>query len=88
MTRDGQIAIAGLIRDLPYDRLVVAERFAAMLAKDDPDFDRNRFLAAALWGSGYGGRGAALPMSNAKSADASRCSANRARKLMVRRLLR
>jgi len=44
------MAIARVIRELPYDRLVVAERFAAMLAEQDPRFDRNRFLAAVLWG--------------------------------------
>ena len=31
-------------RALPCDRLVVAERFAAMFAKDDSGFDRHRFL--------------------------------------------
>ena len=50
MTRHNSMAIAGVIRDLPYDRLLVADRFAAMSAKDDPRFDQTRFLAAALWG--------------------------------------
>jgi len=34
MTRHNSMAIAGVIRDLRYDRLLVADRFAAMLAKD------------------------------------------------------
>jgi len=42
--------IARVIRDPPYDRFVVAERFAAMFAKEDPQFNQNRFFAAALWG--------------------------------------
>jgi hypothetical protein len=50
MTGQDYRTIARVIRDLPCDRLVVAERFAAMFAKEDPHFNRNRFLAAALWG--------------------------------------
>ena len=34
MTRHNSMAIADVIRDLRYDRLLVADRFAAMLAKD------------------------------------------------------
>jgi len=49
--RQDYMAIARVIRDLPCcNRLMVAERFAAMLAERDPGFDRNRFVAAALWG--------------------------------------
>ena len=50
MTRQEHMTIARVIRKLPCDQLVVAERFAAMLAEQDPRFDRNRFLAAAVWG--------------------------------------
>jgi len=50
MTGRDYMAIARVIRKLPFDRLIVAERFAAMFAKEDPLFNRNRFLAAALWG--------------------------------------
>ena len=50
MTRQEYMVIARVIGDLPSDRLLVAHRFAAMLAERDPAFDRNWFLAAALWG--------------------------------------
>jgi len=50
MTRLEYMAIAEVIRKLPWDRLLVAEQFADRFAKDDPQFDRTRFLAAALWG--------------------------------------
>jgi len=49
MTGEDYRTIARVIRKLPCDRLVVADHFAAMFAKD-PHFNRNRFLAAALWG--------------------------------------
>jgi len=50
MTRLEYMAIAEVIRKLPWDRLLVVEQFADRFAKDDPQFDRTRFLAAALWG--------------------------------------
>ena len=50
MTRREYLAIAEVIRKLPYDRLLVAHRFADRFAKGDPHFDRTGFLAAALWG--------------------------------------
>jgi len=39
--------IAGEIRKLPSHRLVVAERFAAMVAKENQKFDGNHFVADA-----------------------------------------
>jgi hypothetical protein len=44
--------IAATICNLPVemDRSVVAERFADMLAADNPRFNREKFMAAALWG--------------------------------------
>ena len=50
MTGRDYSAIADVIRKLPFERLFVAECFAARFAKDDPAFDRTGFLAAALWG--------------------------------------
>jgi len=57
MTRQEYLAIARVVRGLPGDRLVIARRFAAMFAERDPDFERNRFLAAALWGNRWCQRG-------------------------------
>jgi hypothetical protein len=44
--------IAATIRELPAEmsRHVVAERFADMLAADNPRFNREKFMAAAVWG--------------------------------------
>ena len=50
MTGRDYSAIADVIRKLPFERLFVAECFAARFAKDDSAFDRTGFLAAALWG--------------------------------------
>jgi len=50
MTRQEHTTIARVIRELPSDRILIAHRFAAMFAKDDPHFHRTGFLAAALWG--------------------------------------
>ena len=50
MTGQDYRTIAHVIRTLPCDRLIVAEDLAAMFAKEDPHFNQNRFLAAALWG--------------------------------------
>jgi len=50
MTGQDYRMIARLIRKLPGERLIVAEHLAAMFAKEDPDPNRNRLLAAALWG--------------------------------------
>jgi len=50
MTQHEYMVIARVIRKLPRDLLLIAHRFAAMLAKDDPHFDRTGFLAAAPWG--------------------------------------
>jgi hypothetical protein len=50
MTGQEYLAIARVIRDLAWcNRLSVAEQSAAMMAERDPGFDRNLFVAAALW---------------------------------------
>jgi hypothetical protein len=44
--------IAATIYTLPVDvnRYVVADRFATWLAAKDPRFNREKFMAAAVWG--------------------------------------
>ena len=48
MTRQEHVAIGCVTGEVGCARLTSAARFAAMLAKDDPRTDRDRFLAAAL----------------------------------------
>lgn len=58
MTKKDYIAIAAVLRflgtestacfDSPDDREHIAQEFANMLARDNPRFDRTRFVKAAL----------------------------------------
>ena len=50
VSRKTRREIAAVIHKLPGDRYAVAERFADVLANDNPRFDREKFMAAALWG--------------------------------------
>ena len=52
VSRSARRQIAATIHHLPvdFDRYVVTERFADMLASNSRRFNREKFIAAAVWG--------------------------------------